>query len=73
MNFKIKSFLGARKEYIQRALERKFLTNPEKRVVKAFDVFMKTSNTLGNGFVVCMTDRVFPIDEHNIMVPVSII
>ena len=54
-------------------IEIKKSSNPEKRVVKAFDVLMKTSNTLGNGFVVCMTDRVFPIDEHNIMVPASII
>lgn len=47
--------------------------NPERKIVKAFDVLKTTSNQLGNGLVVCMIDKVFPIDEKNIMVPANII
>lgn len=48
-------------------------TNPEKKVIKAFDVLKVTGNTLGNGMVVCMSDNVFPINESNNLVPSNII
>lgn len=54
-------------------IEIKKSTNPEKKLVKAFDVLRVSTNTLGMGAVVCMTDRVFPIDESNIMIPANIL
>lgn len=54
-------------------IEIKKATNPEKRIVKAFDVLKVSSNELGKGLVICMTDRTFPIDENNYMVPASIL
>lgn len=53
-------------------IEIKKATNPDKRVVKAFDV-LKSSIPIGTGCVVCMADKVFPIDENNIMLPCNII
>lgn len=54
-------------------IEIKKSSNPEKKIVKAFNVLKTSSNQLGNGLVVCMTDKVFPIDEKNIMIPANII
>lgn len=54
-------------------IEIKRSTNPEKKLVKTFDVLKKSGNKMGTGLVICMTDRVFPIDEDNIMVPATII
>lgn len=54
-------------------IEIKKATNPERKVVKAFDVLNVSSNELGKGLVICMTDRTFPIDENNYMVPVRIL
>ena len=54
-------------------IEIKKATNPEKKIVKAFNVLKTSNNILGKGLVICMTDRVFPIDENNILVPASII
>jgi len=48
-------------------------SNPEKRIVKAFDVLHQTGNPVGTGLVFCMTDRVFPMDDHNLMVPAILI
>lgn len=54
-------------------IEIKKATNPERKIVKAFEVLKKTDNELGQGLVICMTDRTFPIDENNIMIPATII
>lgn len=54
-------------------IEIKKTTNPERKIVKAFDVLNVSSNELGKGLVICMTDRTFPIDENNYMVPASIL
>lgn len=54
-------------------IEIKKSTNPERKLVKAFDVLRVSTNTMGMGAVVCMTDRVFPIDENNIMIPANIL
>jgi len=54
-------------------IEIKKTSNPERKVVKSFDVLNVLSNELGKGLVICMTDKVFPIDENNYMVPASII
>jgi predicted AAA+ superfamily ATPase len=54
-------------------IEIKKTANPEKKVIKAFDVLNTTENSLGTGLVVCMTDKVFPINESNFMIPSNII
>ncbi len=54
-------------------IEIKKATNPEKKIVKAFNVLKVSGNKLGNGLIICMTDRVFPVDQTNIMIPATII
>lgn len=54
-------------------IEIKKATNPERKLVKAFNVLNVSSNELGKGLVICMTDRTFPIDENNYMIPASIL
>lgn len=54
-------------------IEIKKASNPERKVVKAFNVLNVSSNELGTGLVICLTDRTFPIDEKNFMVPAYIL
>ena len=54
-------------------IEIKKASNPERKIVKAFEVLRRTDNELGKGLVICMTDRTFPIDGNNIMIPATII
>lgn len=54
-------------------IEIKKASNPERKLVKAFDVLNVSSNKMGKGLIVCMTDKSFPIDENNFMVPASIL
>lgn len=54
-------------------IEIKRSTNPDRKLVKTFDILKVTANDVGLGAVVCMTDRVFPIDENNVMIPANII
>lgn len=46
---------------------------PERKLVKAFDVLKNASQPTGNGGIVCMMDKVFPIDEMNCFIPCNII
>jgi len=54
-------------------LEIKRSTNPENRLVKAFDILKVSTNIVGVGAVICMTDRVFPINQDNFMIPANIV
>ena len=54
-------------------IEIKKTSNPERKIVKAFEVLNVSGNELGQGLVICMTDRTFPIDEKNYMVPARIL
>ena len=47
--------------------------NPERKIVKAFNVLNISENKPGMGLVICMTDKVFPLDGNNILVPAGII
>lgn len=46
---------------------------PERKLVKAFDVLKNASQPTGNGGIVCMMDKVFPIDEMYCFIPCNII
>lgn len=46
---------------------------PEKKAIKSFGLLEKSSQEVANGGIVCMTDRVFPLDERNIYIPCNII
>lgn len=48
-------------------------TSPDKSAVKSFGVLRTSGCRVGTGLVFCMTDRVFPVDSENILVPVNII
>ena len=61
------------KKGVLHPIEIKKASNPERKVVKAFNVLNVSSNELGIGLVICMTDRTFPIDEKNFMVPAYIL
>ena len=54
-------------------VEIKRSANPEPKIVKAFDVRKEGNNKLGLGLVACMTDKVFPVNENNVLIPSNII
>lgn len=47
--------------------------SPDKDVIKTFSVLKDSTREVGTGAVICMTDRVLPFDERNIMMPSGII
>ncbi len=54
-------------------VEIKKTASPDKSVIKAFSVLRDAGREIGNGAVICMTDRVLPFDEDNLMMPSGII
>lgn len=54
-------------------IEIKRTSNPEKKTIRSFHLLEKNSMEVANGGIVCMTDKVFPIDEKNMLIPCNII
>lgn len=48
-------------------------TNPDKSVIRAFNVLKNTLKPIGNGGVICMADAPFPIDANHNLIPSNII
>ncbi len=46
---------------------------PDKNAVKSFSVLADAGREVGTGAVICMTDRVLPLDENNLMMPSGVI
>lgn len=58
---------------IAHPLEIKRATNPDRKLTKVFDLIKCTTCEIGRGAVICMTDRVFPLDEQNALIPANIL
>ena len=54
-------------------LEIKKTASPDKSMIKAFSVLKGAGREIGGGAVICMTDRVLPLDEDNLTMPSGII
>ena len=54
-------------------VEIKKTASPARNAIKAFSVLHDAGREIGNGAVICMTDRVLPFDENNLMMPSGII
>lgn len=54
-------------------VEIKRASNPEKKAVRSFNLLDKSKIEVSSGGIVCMTDKVFPIDEKNMLIPCNII
>lgn len=54
-------------------LEIKKGTNPDKKAIGSFHLLEKSSLKIGNGGVVCMTEKPFPLDADNNYIPCNII
>ena len=59
-------------EYLH-SFEIKKSASPDKRIIKSFNVLDKTTLKRGYGGIICMTDKAFPLDENNILIPSNII
>ena len=53
--------------------EIKRAASPDRRAVKAFSVLEKTVRRLGEGGIICMSEKPFPIDSLNSMIPVNLL
>ena len=54
-------------------VEIKKTASPDKSAIKTFSVLDGAERRTGNGAVVCMSNVVIPLDEHNFVVPSNII
>ena len=54
-------------------LEIKKSSNPEKKAISSFHILEKSSLKIGEGGIICMTDKPFPLDAQNNLIPCNII
>jgi len=54
-------------------LEIKKSSNPERRVINAFSLLEKSPLKIGEGGIVCMTGKPYPIDDKNNYIPCNVI
>ncbi|MDO5140683.1 MAG: ATP-binding protein [Eubacteriales bacterium] len=54
-------------------IEIKKTAAPDSRIIRTFEILKAAGETCGAGGVICMSDRVFPIDRDNTMIPAWII
>ncbi|MCR5094840.1 MAG: DUF4143 domain-containing protein, partial [Lachnospiraceae bacterium] len=54
-------------------LEIKKGSNPEKKVISSFHLLEKSSLKIGEGGVVCMIEKPYPLDANNNYIPCNII
>jgi len=54
-------------------LEIKRGTNPDRKAVRTFRLLDGAHMPVGSGGIVCMTDRPFPLDEQNSLIPAGIL
>lgn len=47
--------------------------NPGKDAIKNFSILEKTQKPVGTGSVICLSQKIYPIDEKNYLVPVGLI
>ena len=55
------------------SFEIKKSASPDKKIIKSFNVLDKTTLKRGFGGIICMTDKPFPLDEKNNLIPCNII
>ena len=53
--------------------EIKRAASPERKAVKTFSLLKKTDRSLGNGGIICMAEKPFPIDQANSLIPVNLL
>ena len=54
-------------------LEIKKSSNPEKKAISSFNLLEKSSLKIGEGGIICMADKPFPLDAQNNLIPCNII
>lgn len=47
--------------------------NPDKNMIKNFKILNKGEKEIGEGGIICMVDKIIPIDEKNIAIPIQCI
>lgn len=54
-------------------LEIKLSANPDRREIKKYSILDSNSIPRGNGGIICMNPKVFPIDQENFFIPVNVL
>ena len=54
-------------------LEIKLSANPNKRDIEKFKILKNLKRPIKDGGIVCLIDKLYPIDEHNSLIPVGLI
>jgi hypothetical protein len=54
-------------------LEIKLSANPNKRDLQKFAVLQKLGKKINNGGIICLIDKLYPVDDKNCLIPVGLI
>ena len=54
-------------------IEIKKTKNPDKSMIKNFTVLQKDNVQIGEGGIICMTEKLIPIDKNNNAIPIQCI
>ena len=54
-------------------LEVKLSANPNKRDIEKFKVLEKLNRNIKDGGIICLIDSVYPVNEHNSLIPAGLI
>ena len=53
--------------------EIKKAASPDRKIIKTFSLLEKSEKTIGSGGVICMSQKPFPIDAQNALIPVNLL
>ena len=53
--------------------EIKRAASPDRKLIRAFSLLEKSGKDIGAGGIICMTEKPFPIDERNSLIPVNLL
>ena len=53
--------------------EIKRAASPDKKAIRAFSILEKSGRDLGTGGIICMTEKPFPLDSSNSLIPVNLL
>ena len=54
-------------------IEIKKSKNPDKNMIKNFKILNKGEKQIGEGGVICMVDKILPLDNNNLAIPIQCI
>ena len=55
------------------AFEIKRAASPERKIIKSFSLLEKSGKEMGDGGIICMAEKPFPLDTSHFLLPVNLL